>query len=56
MCVFPQRRAFSGVLHAYTVASKKSLFYHSAKRLVPLFLAGAVFAACVTLNLQRVSV
>jgi len=32
-----QRGAFSGVLHAETVATKKSLFYYSAKRLVPIF-------------------
>ena len=42
MCLRPQRGAFSGVRHTQTVASKKSLFYHSAKRLVSILLAGAV--------------
>ena len=32
MCLRPQRGAFSGVLHAQTVASKNRCF-HSAKRL-----------------------
>ena len=50
MCLRPQRGAFSGVLHAQTVASKKSLFYHSVKRLVPILLAGAPFAVCVAQN------
>jgi len=31
-------------------------FYHSAKRLVPILLAGAVFAHCVAPKSQRVSV
>ena len=35
---------------------QKSLFYHGAKRLVPILLAGTVFRTCMTPNSQRVSV
>ena len=55
MCLRPQRGAFSGVLHAQTVVSKNR-YFTTAKRLVPILLAGAVFALCVTPKSQRVSV